>query len=70
VPSITAGLGAPLAEIRVPIFILATFDTDYLLVQDSRFDEEIARLGLKGIGSSTTSRPLFPLDDVCRDLKA
>jgi hypothetical protein len=44
VTGVTASLAAPLAEIGVPIFVLATFDTDYLLVQAGRFDEAIARL--------------------------
>jgi ACT domain/IrrE N-terminal-like domain len=48
VTGVTAGLAAPLAEIGVPIFVLATFDTDYLLVQASRFDEAIARLRAAG----------------------
>jgi hypothetical protein len=45
---VTAGLAAPLAEIGVPIFVLATFDTDYLLVQASRFNEAIAQLRAAG----------------------
>jgi hypothetical protein len=48
VPGVTASLAAPLAEIGVPIFMLATFDTDYLLVQVSRFDEAIAQLRAAG----------------------
>jgi hypothetical protein len=45
---VTAGLAAPLAEVGVPIFVLATFDTDYLLVQAGRFDEAITRLRAAG----------------------
>ena len=48
VTGVTAALAAPLAEIGVPIFILATFDTDHLLVQDARFDDAIARLRAAG----------------------
>jgi hypothetical protein len=48
VTGVTASLAAPLAEIGVPIFILATFDTDHLLVQAGRFDEAIERLRAAG----------------------
>ncbi|HJZ36134.1 MAG TPA: ACT domain-containing protein [Solirubrobacterales bacterium] len=48
VTGVTAALAAPLTEIGVPIFILATFDTDHLLVQNSRFDEAIAQLRAAG----------------------
>jgi uncharacterized protein len=36
---IVAALVAPLAEARIPVFVVATFDTDYLLVPGSRVDE-------------------------------
>lgn len=48
VAGVTASLAAPLAEIGVPIFILATFDTDYLLVQVGRFAEATSRLRAAG----------------------
>jgi hypothetical protein len=48
VTGVTASPAAPLAEIGVPIFVIATFDTDYLLVQVGRFDEAIA--GLRAAG--------------------
>lgn len=48
VTGVTAALAAPLAEIGVPIFILASFDTDHLLVQAGRFDEAVA--GLRAAG--------------------
>jgi hypothetical protein len=31
---VVASLSTPLAEARVPIFVLSTFDTDYLLVRE------------------------------------
>jgi hypothetical protein len=48
VTGVTASLAAPLAEIGVPIFTLATFDTDHVLVQVDRFEEAIARLRAVG----------------------
>jgi hypothetical protein len=48
VTGVTASLAAPLAEICVPIFTLATFDTDHVLVQVDRFEEAIARLRAVG----------------------
>lgn len=48
VTGVTASLAAPLAEIGIPIFTLATFDTDHLLVQIDRFEEAIARLRAVG----------------------
>ena len=38
-----ASLAAPPAKIGVPIFTLATFDTDHLIVQVDRFEAAIAR---------------------------
>jgi hypothetical protein len=34
-PGILAGLVRPLAEAGVPVFVIATWDTDYLLVRDA-----------------------------------
>jgi ACT domain len=48
VSGVTARLAAPLAEIGVPIFTRATFDTDHLLVQVDRFEEAITRLRAVG----------------------
>ena len=35
---VIAGLTAPLAAAGIPVFVLSTFDTDYLLVRDGHVD--------------------------------
>jgi hypothetical protein len=45
---VTASLAQPLADIGVPVFALATFDTDHLLIQVDRFEEAVARLRAVG----------------------
>jgi hypothetical protein len=45
---ILASLAASLAEARVPIFALSTFDTDYLLVREADLDGALAALTTAG----------------------
>ena len=47
---VVASLTQPLAEAGVPVFVLSTFDTDYLLVKER--DLERARGALAGAGHS------------------
>jgi hypothetical protein len=44
VTGLIAGLTAPLADAGISVFPIATYDTDYLLVQDARLDHAIAAL--------------------------
>lgn len=41
---VLAALAVPLAEAGVPILALSTFDTDYLLVKDSRLPDAVSAL--------------------------
>jgi hypothetical protein len=41
---VIAGLAAPLAAAGVPVFVISTFDTDYLLVKDADLDRARAAL--------------------------
>ena len=41
---ILASLAVPLADAGVPIFVIATFDTDYILVQEGRLADAIHAL--------------------------
>ena len=45
---ILAALTAPLAEAGVSIFVISTFNTDYLLVKDARLTEAISALEAAG----------------------
>jgi hypothetical protein len=45
---VLSSLAAPLAEAGVSIFAVSTFDTDYLLVPESRLKEAIAALKKAG----------------------
>lgn len=45
---VLASVVAPLAEARISVLTVATFDTDYILVKDERFDEAIATLVAAG----------------------
>lgn len=38
---VAAALIAPLAEAKISVFLVATFDTDYLLLKAERFDEAL-----------------------------
>ena len=48
---VLSALAAPLAEARIAVFVVSTFDTDYLLVASS--DLEAAILALEGAGHKT-----------------
>lgn len=45
---ILAGLAAPLAAASIPIFAISTFDTDYLLVPGTEFEQAIRVLQVTG----------------------
>ena len=49
---VLASLATPLATARVPIFVLSTFDTDYILVPEARLRE--AADALRKAGHSVT----------------
>ncbi len=51
---VVAGLSTPLAEAEVPIFVISTFDTDYLLVRSE--DLSRARRALTAAGFQITDR--------------
>jgi hypothetical protein len=42
---VIAGLTAPLAAAGVPVFVLSTYDTDYLLVKEADLERARAALG-------------------------
>ena len=42
---VIASLTAPLAEAKISVFTMATYDTDYLLVQEQDLDRAIEALG-------------------------
>ena len=41
---ILAGLTAPLAKAGIPVFVISTFDTDYLLVKEPRLSKAVRLL--------------------------
>ena len=43
-----AALASPLADAGIPIFPIATFDTDYLLVRDAEIERALATLRTAG----------------------
>lgn len=45
---VVASLVGPLARARIPVFVLATFDTDYLLVHKTDLDRALAALRAQG----------------------
>ena len=45
---VLAALAAPLAEARISVFALSTFDTDYLLVNESDLGATLAALARSG----------------------
>jgi len=45
---VLAALTAPLAEARIAVFALSTFDTDYLLVKDDRLAQAVDALARAG----------------------
>lgn len=48
VTGVAAALVAPLAEARISVFLLATFDTDYLLLKEEVFDRAVEILRSAG----------------------
>ena len=44
ITGVVAGLSVPLAEAEIPIFVVSTFDTDYLLVRSQYLDRAIQAL--------------------------
>jgi len=50
---VAAALTAPLAAAAISVFLISTFDTDYLLVKDARVDEAMAALRAAGFMVST-----------------
>lgn len=45
---VLASIAGPLAEAGISIFALGTYDTDYILIKEARFDEAISVLASKG----------------------
>ena len=45
---VIASISAPLAEAGIPIFVVSTFDTDYLLVKHENLDTSIRLLEERG----------------------
>ena len=45
---VLAALSAPLAEAGIPIFVISTYDTDYLLVKSGDLDRACATLVNEG----------------------
>ncbi len=45
---VLAGLSAPLARADVPIFVVSTYDTDYLLVKVVNLEKACSALGAAG----------------------
>jgi hypothetical protein len=48
----------PLAEAGIPIFAIATFDTDYVLLKRDRLEQALSVLGAAG-HELTVSDPAF-----------
>jgi hypothetical protein len=57
---VLASLAAPLAQARVSIFAISTFDTDYVLVREANLTEAIEALSRAGhtVAIGLTMRPL------------
>lgn len=45
---VVATISAPLAKANIPIFVISTFDTDYLLVKDDHLEASIQQLEIQG----------------------
>jgi len=48
VTGVAAALVSPLAEARISVFLLATYDTDYLLLKDEVFERAVEILRAAG----------------------
>ena len=46
---VAAAITQPLAEARISVFLVATFDTDYLLVKSEAFDQALGALSASGL---------------------
>lgn len=46
---VAAAIAAPLAEAKISVFMVATFDTDYVLVKAESLDDVLAALKRAGI---------------------
>jgi hypothetical protein len=51
---VLAGLLPPLADAGIPVFVVSTFDTDYLLVKEDRLEAAVAVL--RGAGHRVVDR--------------
>jgi hypothetical protein len=47
---VAAAIASPLAEAKISVFMVATFDTDYVLVKAESLDDALAALKRAGIG--------------------
>ena len=47
-PGILVSLASPLADAKIPIFAISTYDTDYLLVRNATFEAACATLERAG----------------------
>jgi hypothetical protein len=45
---VVASLVDPLAKVEIPIFVVSTFETDYVLVRDRDLDDSVEALELAG----------------------
>ncbi len=54
---VLAALSRPLAEEGVSIFVLSTYDTDYLLVKEDQLDSAITALRVAGHMIADSKRP-------------
>ena len=52
ITGVAAALVAPLAEARISVFLIATYDTDYLLLKEESFAQAVEVL--RGCGHDTT----------------
>lgn len=52
---VLAALSAPLAQAKVSLFAISSFDTDYLLVRDTKLDAAIAALRAAGHAVSSNN---------------
>ncbi len=50
---VIAGLTAPLAQAAISVFVIASFDTDYLLLRSESFDAAVATLKQAGYAIET-----------------
>jgi hypothetical protein len=63
---VVASLSMPLAEAGVGIFVISTFDTDYLLVKDDDFSKAVAALRAAGHAVAMESNIALTHQTHCR----